>query len=79
MVSTASSMSLVMKGVTTVSVHGERQPPLQNFAVVIWAVLLVIRVSRLPDDRALSATYTQCLLLWCTQSLKFVDNEHCLS
>ncbi len=65
--------------VTTVSVHGERQPPFQNFAVVIWAVQLVIRVSRLPDDRALFATNTQFPLLWCTQSLKFVDNKHCLS
>ena len=66
------------EGVTTVSVHGERQPPFQNFAVIIWAVQLVIRVSRLPYDRALFAN-KQCPLLWCTQSLKFVDNKHCLS
>ena len=66
------------EGVTTVSVHGERQPPFQNFAVNIWAVQLVIRVSRLPYDRALSVTNTQCPLL-CTQSLTFVDNKHCLS
>lgn len=66
------------KSVTTVSVHGERQPPFQNFAVNIWAVQLVIRVLRLPDDRALSATNTQYPLL-CTQSLPFVDKKHCLS
>ncbi len=64
--------------VTTVSVHGERQPPFQNFPVAVWAIQLVIRVSRLPDDRALCAN-TQCPVLWCTQRLKLVDNKHCLS
>ncbi len=77
MVSIASSMYLVMK-VSPRSACTESVSLPSKVSCAIWAVQLVIRVSRLPDDRALCAN-TQYPVLWCTQSLKFVDNKHCLS